>query len=65
MVDEAFKEAGHSKSARLVFRELDKIGVLQGTCGSDSSKSKGGVLGVDGVLLESKMQIDFNKGMIY
>ena len=29
-IDEAFEEAEHSRSARLIFRDLDKVGVIEG-----------------------------------
>lgn len=30
-IDEPFKDIGHTKAARLVFREIEKVGVIAGT----------------------------------
>ena len=30
-IDEPFEEAEHTKSARLIFRDLEKVGIIEGT----------------------------------
>lgn len=60
-IDEPFEDAGHTKSARLIFRDLDRIGVLEGQINekSDTINPKG----LDGFDLQSKLKLDYSKGL--
>ncbi len=69
-IDEPFIEADHTKSARHVFRDLDKIGVIYGSDAGDSNENQNisgnaNIKGLDGTLLESKIKIDYNKGIFW
>jgi hypothetical protein len=63
VIDEAFEEVGHSKSARKVFRDLDVVGYI---VGSDDNKASNeiNIKGVDGAKLESKLKFDMERGLI-
>ena len=56
-IDEAFEEAEHTKAARLIFRDLEKIGVIEG-----GPSNKIGVKGLDGFELTSRFTLDYTKG---
>lgn len=60
-IDEPFEDHGHTKSARLIFRDLDRIGYIGGTgTGKDETiKPKG----LDGYELNSKLKFDYSKGL--
>lgn len=63
-IDKAFTEQGHTNQARLVFRDLEKIGYLQGEdkhVGKDIANLKG----MDGIELQSKITLDYNKGIYW
>ncbi len=66
-IDEAFKDAGHTKSARLVFRDLEKVGIIAGDEMSKETVKTNvpNIKGLDGTLLESKLKIDYNRGMFW
>ena len=49
-IDEAFEEAEHTKSARLIFRDLERIGVIDGD-DSTVCSDKMNVKGLDGYSL--------------
>ncbi len=38
-IDKEYKEAGHTKSARNVFRDLDKVGVIYGATSSTNTET--------------------------
>jgi cytochrome b involved in lipid metabolism len=60
VIDEAFEEAEHTQSARLIFRDLNKIGLL---VGEDSKEKTIQPKGVDGFKLLSKLNFDYTKPM--
>jgi 4-hydroxysphinganine ceramide fatty acyl 2-hydroxylase len=63
VIDEAFEDVGHSKSARKVFRDLDCVGYIVGTDGNKPSNEIN-IKGVEGTKLESKLKFDYTKGLI-
>ena len=60
-IDEPFEDAGHTKSARLIFRDLDRIGFIEGESNDkiDTIIPKG----LDGFDLQSKLKFDYSKGL--
>lgn len=60
-IDEPFEEAGHTKSARLIFRDLDRIGVIEGKINDKDGKIM--ATGMDGVVLQCKLKMDYSKGL--
>jgi cytochrome b involved in lipid metabolism len=60
VIDEAFEEAEHTQSARLIFRDLTKIGLL---VGEDDKEKTVQPKGVDGFKLQSKLNLDYTKPM--
>ena len=46
-IDEVFEEHGHTKSARLIFRDLDKIGYIAG--GNETNNGKDSVVNIKGL----------------
>jgi len=60
-INEPFEEAGHTKSARLIFRDLDRVGFIAG-----KTNEKGDIIkptGLDGFDLQSKIKLDYSKGL--
>jgi predicted heme/steroid binding protein len=68
-IDEEFSEAGHTKSARNVFRDLDKVGIIYGNEAGIVDNAKLGanpnIKGLDGTILESKIKLDYSKGLFW
>ncbi len=65
-IDKEYIEAGHSRSARNIFRDLDKVGVIYGTAGKEAANlNAANIKGLDGTLLESKIKLDYNKGIFW
>ena len=65
-IDDPFEEAEHTKSARRIFQDLTKVGILDG--GSDSTPSTKGAnqpTGLDGFKLTSSLKIDYSKGIYH
>ena len=60
-IDEAFEDAGHTKSARLIFRDLEKVGYIVGS--TDEGKATVKPTGLDGIELKSKIKLDYSKGL--
>lgn len=53
-IDEAFKEHGHSNQARLVFRDLEKVGFIVGS-EKPTDDGQTNIKGMDGYQLQSKI----------
>lgn len=51
-IDEPFEDNGHTNAARLIFRELEKLGYLKGDGTKEGSKSP---TGLDGTELRCKL----------
>ncbi len=68
-IDEPFDEAEHSRSARNLFRDLDKVGIIYGNDAGivDNAKisSNPNIKGLDGTILESKIKLDYSKGLFW
>ena len=68
-IDEPFAEAEHTRSARNVFRDLDKVGVIYGGDASngnvDKNSPNSNIKGLDGTILESKIKLDYSKGLFW
>ena len=65
-IDQAYTEAGHTRSARNVFRDLEKVGVISGAnTSTKDSEGTANVKGLDGTLIESKINLDYNKGLFW
>lgn len=62
-IDEPFEEAEHTKSARNIFRDLKKVGYLDGNGNPDEKEKVHVPIGMDGFKLESKIKIDYNRGI--
>lgn len=60
-IDEDFYEAEHTKSARNIFRDLEKIGHVDS--GHVKNDVNSGEVGLDGFKLESKIKLDYDRGM--
>jgi hypothetical protein len=60
-IDEPFEDAGHTKSARLIFRDLDRIGVIEGQINDKNGEIK--PTGLDGFDLQCKIKLDYSKGL--
>jgi cytochrome b involved in lipid metabolism len=68
VIDEAYAEAEHTRSARNIFRDLKKLGVLSGGSNKGSGSFSGtntNVKGLDGTILDSKIKIDYTKGIFW
>jgi cytochrome b involved in lipid metabolism len=59
-IDEPFTDNGHTNFARVVFRDLEKLGYLAGD-GSEKSNAKVNIQGMDGYQLNSKIVLDYSK----
>lgn len=61
-IDQAFEENNHSNQARLLFRDLDKVGYIIGD-EAHAGKDAPNIKGLDGYQLQSKLKFDFTKGL--
>lgn len=76
-IDEAFEDQGHSKTAKNLFKDLPKRGLVKGashdasdsdTQGSEKGLNEDGassVAGLYGYELKGKWQPDYNKGLLW
>eukprot|EP00347_Sterkiella_histriomuscorum_P018373 403345748 len=67
-IDEPFEDNGHTASARLVFRDLEKVGYIVGDekqkgCDLGATGDKPIPTGLDGFQLKSTLKIDYSKGL--
>jgi cytochrome b involved in lipid metabolism len=63
-IDKAFEEAEHSKHARLIFRDLERVGVIEGEVNDTKSRKKA-PMGLDGYELKSNLNLDYSKGLYW
>ena len=62
-IDEPFEEAEHTKAARLIFRDLEKVGVIKGAEDNDETPLPVTATGVDGYSLQSRFKFDYSRGI--
>jgi len=61
-IDQAFEEAEHTRSARLIFRDLKKVGYIAGDSKA-RKESSSHPAGLDGFKLQSKAKFDYTQGI--
>lgn len=59
-IDEPFEEEGHSKAARLIFRDLTLVGYMAGC----KKEGPGDTKGLHGTAMESNFDIDYDKPIL-
>lgn len=72
-IDEPFEEAEHTKSAKNIFKDLPVVGKIKesdtsstnSSNESPSDKKQGGLTGLYGNDLNSKLQFDYNKSLFW
>jgi 4-hydroxysphinganine ceramide fatty acyl 2-hydroxylase len=69
-IEEKFEEAEHTKAARRIFKDLPVVGHLRLTQSTSSGEdgpviTKGGAVHMDGGQLNSKLDFDYNKGLLW
>ena len=64
-IDKEYEEAGHTRSARNVFRDLEKVGVIYGSTSLTKNEGGANVKGLDGTIIEIKIKLDYTKGLFW